>query len=500
MRKEIYLTIILFFILFLSGSLFASDFYISGINEAEYVYRNVPDSTHQYFQDQFEFDLNYDNFRFGMKFEGNFPKYEKFLPLDKVDPSDVSYEWCDRFLEYSQDEFMIRGGNFECVIGSGMIFHAYDDELLDEDNRLDGLYSRISKNKWALQAFYGVLPSEMDVSKNDIVNGADLKVTPFNSFSVGMAAISQKQFQDGTVYKYNIREVLAGRFEYFAEIFDLRVEYGESKQYHNISGKIDYGSGVYADLNIYAGKFTFTEAYKNYSDFNNGRNNRMSDLPTANYSGEPIAKDGNSSIPGKNEEGMQSVIRYVPNFDNEFIVNYAVGWSHDYDVRQCDFHAEFNHEFSSLSLRTEYSQLERRWENQEGLPNTWLRKSKPQIAADFFIGELPALVKLSCEIEDKDYELYLEKINEKHYEPLFQFDISYKDYSTSIMATNQVSELNDLTTGIPKIGLEFSAKLWDNTEAKLFVGKEKGGLVCRNGVCRDQSPFEGLRLELTTRF
>ncbi|MEA2104970.1 MAG: DUF6029 family protein [Candidatus Cloacimonadota bacterium] len=496
MRAKICLTTFFLSLLFLSGSLVASDFYISGVNQAEYIYRNAPDSTHQYFHDQFQFDLNYNSFRFGMKFEGNFPKYEKFSPLENITPSDISYEWTDRFLQYSQDEFMVRGGNFECVIGSGMIFHAYDDEVLDEDKQLDGLYARTSFNKWNFQAFCGVLPSKMDASKDEIVNGADLNISPLNSLSVGMAAISEKQFQDGTIYKYNIREVLSGRFEYSVELFDLRAEYGESKQYHNISGKIDYGSGLYTDLNIYAGKFTFTQAYKNYDDFDN----RLSDLPTANYSSEPIAKYGNSSIPGKNEEGLQSVIRFVPNFDNEFVVNYAVGWSHDYDVRQCDFHTEFNHEFSSISLRTEYSQLERRWENQEGLANTWLRKSKPQITADFFLGELPALLKLGCEIEDEDIEHHLEKVNEKYYEPLFQFDISYKDYSTSIMVTHQVSELENLTKGTPKVGVEFSAKLWDSTEANLFVGKEKGGLVCRNGVCRNQAPFEGLRLELTTRF
>jgi len=35
---------------------------------------------------------------------------------------------------------------------------------------------------------------------------------------------------------------------------------------------------------------------------------------------------------------------------------------------------------------------------------------------------------------------------------------------------------------------------------RLFVGKEKGGKVCRNGICKYRNQFEGLRLELITAF
>jgi hypothetical protein len=50
------------------------------------------------------------------------------------------------------------------------------------------------------------------------------------------------------------------------------------------------------------------------------------------------------------------------------------------------------------------------------------------------------------------------------------------------------------------IGSELKTSLSHNTELKLFAGKEKGGKVCRNGVCKYQSPFEGLRVELSTSF
>ena len=54
------------------------------------------------------------------------------------------------------------------------------------------------------------------------------------------------------------------------------------------------------------------------------------------------------------------------------------------------------------------------------------------------------------------------------------------------------------------------SRYWANMEVKypilegsdivLFAGKEPGGKVCRNGVCRYVAPFSGLRVELSTIF
>ncbi len=50
------------------------------------------------------------------------------------------------------------------------------------------------------------------------------------------------------------------------------------------------------------------------------------------------------------------------------------------------------------------------------------------------------------------------------------------------------------------LGAEISAEIFDDSLVRLFVGKEKGGKVCRNGVCKYRSQFDGVRLELSTSF
>jgi hypothetical protein len=48
--------------------------------------------------------------------------------------------------------------------------------------------------------------------------------------------------------------------------------------------------------------------------------------------------------------------------------------------------------------------------------------------------------------------------------------------------------------------IELKYPIFNHSDLILFGGKEAGGKVCRNGVCRYVAPFEGLKVELNTRF
>lgn len=43
-------------------------------------------------------------------------------------------------------------------------------------------------------------------------------------------------------------------------------------------------------------------------------------------------------------------------------------------------------------------------------------------------------------------------------------------------------------------------KFTKDSNLRLFVGQQRGGLKCISGVCRIFPPFEGARMELTVRF
>lgn len=478
-------------ILFLSH-LIAEEVAISGINEAHYVYRSVEGAHNQYFRDKFKFLLQYSNFRFGMSYVGELPKYRKFQPLNQMDSSDLYSEWEERYLEYNTGDYMVKAGNYDALIGSGMILHAYYNDDLDEDYRLDGFYGRVEKDKWSLQAFHGILPTEDEsVDANDVVNGADIEISPIQPLTLGFAALSNQEYQGADNYTYSIREVISGRIGYYHDFFELNTEYAESKQYHNELGGTNYGNAIYSDLNIYAGKFTLTGAYKNYDNFVH----RLNELPTVNHSEEPLVDYGYDV--GSGEEGYMTVIRFVPDFENEFIINFANGWSKDETIEQIDIYSKYRHDFEDFSIVAEYSQLENTW--QTGNVNFWAQEIKPKLSVDFMLADMPALLKAEYKME-KHGEYTHEEIETLKHEPSLQADLGIKEYAVSVLASYHFWDDGEIDANTPKIGVEVVAPIWSHTELKVFVGSEKGGLVCRNGVCNYQAPFDGARIDLITRF
>jgi hypothetical protein len=224
---------------------------------------------------------------------------------------------------------------------------------------------------------------------------------------------------------------------------------------------------------------------KNYRDYNF----RYSDLPTANYSSEPLS---DSWVAGLDEEGLMAEIGFNPNFNTEIIFNYAEGWSSDKDVRQADFYSEFRREFSDFIFKAEYSHLEQK----NAKISLWNKEITPALSMEFTVKEIPILLKLEHQLKSKDNISGIQT----HYEPKIQTDVSYKDYSISITVEHEYTNAEDFLKDNFWIGTELAITMFQNTDIRFFAGKEKGGKVCRNGSCRYQSEFEGIRLEITTTF
>jgi len=174
------------------------------------------------------------------------------------------------------------------------------------------------------------------------------------------------------------------------------------------------------------------------------------------------------------------------------ILNYAEGWSSDQKVRQSDLYSEFKHDFENFSLKAEYSALEQLNENS----NKWNKELTPAITIDMLLLDNPLLIK--AEYQYKEDENAAERIS--HYEPKIQSDISLGKYSLSLTVETQIGEAEDGEDGDFWIGGEIATNLFNNTDIRLFGGKEKGGIVCRNGVCKNQAAFNGLRLNIVTSF
>lgn len=466
-----------------------SEINYSILNEFNYTMSDRIIENRNYFSDKIQLQVQYASFRAGLKYEFYSPRFDKFLLINE-NMSDESIEstlkkneedenfFREYYLQYESNYLFAQIGTFDAVIGTGMVLHNFYDADFEEDTSLLGAYFNSYFSKWQAQLFAGLMESDLDEDENDELGAADLDFFLTDQLQLGASYVIHKQYIDDDTF--NQRDIMAGKLLYSSDLFELNTEYAQSEDEEDLEG-----TALFANLVTYLGNFTVVTSYKNYENFDV----HISDLPIANHSGQQLAHGWD---PGKDEEGIMGEIRFLPNYENEFLINYAEGWSSDFKVRQSDLYTEFKHEFDDLSVKLEYSALEQLNEN----ANLWEKELTPALTIDMLILENPLLIK--AEYQYKEDENAAE--NKSHYEPKLQTDLSLGNYSFSLTVETQIGEAEDGEDGEFWVGGEIATNLFGNTDIRLFGGKEKGGIVCRNGVCKNQAAFKGVRLNITTGF
>lgn len=484
--------LLLLLLLSLVISLTAVDLGITGINELEYVYRAVDDSLNHFLKDKFGFNLHYGNFNLGMKFIAELPRYDTFRKIEFLDNQDLAYEWKERYISYGSNGLFVLGGMFAETFGRGIVLSSFEDEDFDIDTRLEGVQLNFTKSHYIFKGVYGGFKSDI-VGKEDKTNlayGLDIDLHPARIITLGASVLGIRYIHSSN-NAYSLYNVYGGRLNLITDFLEL---YGEAAHLYENSDYKEFasldtkqGEAYYGNIISYLGKFTASLSYKNYDDFDH----RLNDLPTVNYSGEPLSDNPNNPI-GADEEGVMGELRFVPNFENEFIVNYAESWDSNKELRQADFYCEARHDFNDFSLSAEYSHLE----TVDDIQEKWEKKIKPALAVDFMMASYAVYTRAECEIINQEHTG--EEVT--YYEPLFQTDIDLDLLSLSFITEARYASDAGIAKARVYPGVEILADIYSSTQLKLFAGKEKGGKVCRNGTCRYQSSFEGIRLELITMF
>ncbi len=495
--------LILILLVVASVTIFAEEsFSVSGVNEIEYRYREAEgDSLKHYFKDDFSFRLNYKNFTFGMAFIGGYPEYSSYEGemVDQLEDEDIYYKWDERWIAYETEEMMVHAGTMDGSYGSGMTFRSWEDDDLDHDTRLEGAKAKYSKKFLTVQGMYAAYPIDRDgEEKNDIVSGADLEIKPIKQLRLGMTLLGLRQGHtvidpntNAETDKYSKLTTVGGRVNFNMDFIDFYAEYAKMKETELLVDDRD-GNGLYSTVTVYVPMFTITGGYKKYEDFNYRTDSvePLQDIPTMNHADEPLTDSGLK--PGEDEEGIMGEVRFVPDYASEVVVNYAEAWSSDDDYKQANLFLQGKHEFESYTITADYEHLE----YLNDVNETWEKEVTPALSFDFYIAEMPVMIRGEYEmISKKDGQ-----IEKEHNEPLLQMDMAIGDWNLSLMAETEYEEVGDIDKAPWWVGGEVSAPITDDTRFTLFAGKQKGGKVCRNGICRQQSAFEGVLLEMTTTF
>ncbi len=481
-------TFLLIILLSLSANLLYSELSFSGLNEFKYIYSNKDNEGKSYFSDEFQIQTQFRSFRTGIKFDLYKPRFDKFALTSTEEDENYIDEY---YLQYESDHWFVQAGTYEAVIGSGMVLHNFYDDDFESDSRLIGGYVNPVYDRWQVQLFAGLMESDISIHPDledeyDQLGAFDVDFNIIDNLTIGGSYVLHKENEviNSDEIKFNNRTVYAGKLNFSSSLFDLHTEYATSKDDEDVTG-----SAIYSNITSYIGKFTLIGAYKNYENFDV----RISDLPMVNHAGQILE---HSWDPGKDEEGLMGEIRFLPNYENEFVLNYAEGWNSNFMVRLSNFYSEFKHDFEVWSFKAEFESLEQL--NKEDA-NRWYKEITPALTFDFLVKDNPVLIKAEYQYKEED------KItgNHSHFEPRLQTDIAIGSYSLSVTVENQIGDSDspeDGDDGEYWIGGELATTIFNNTDVRLFYGKEKGGIVCSNGVCKNQAEFDGVRLTVTTTF
>jgi hypothetical protein len=493
MKKQNYLII---FMLFIVASVFAqNEFSFYGTNEFLFIYRSMDDDYQSQFDDdskinvenRLQFRSLYKNWQAGLKFNALHPKYEPFAstPGD-IHDEENEYFFEEFYLQYEGMSAILRAGTFDAVIGSGMALHTYYDRDVDEDASLRGGYFSYFNDFINSKLFFGIMKPESENYREegefDQVGAADIEIAFTDFLKIGTAYALHRQNQSLTANvdeDYLQRQIMSGRINFNIDLLELNSEYAYSNDDNEQSG-----NAFYTSISAYLGKFSLLSAYKNYRDFNF----YISDLPTVNHSEEPLHL---STEPGFDEEGLLGEIRFIPNYENEFTISAAEAWNSDKSLKMADYFISYKREFSFGNITAEHSHLEQ-WQKD----TNWLKELTPHLAFEYYHDVVPVTLKLEYIMKEEANRAE----TKSHDEPKIQLDLSYQNYSVSFIGMTQVGDSFNANDGDIWLGMEVAAYLFENTDIRLFYGKEKAGKVCRNGVCKFQPEFDGARLLITTTF
>ncbi len=486
------ISLILALVLFsLSFSLVAQEtLRIGGLNEASYIYRTAPDSLNSYFRNSFNFNLAYRNFGFGMTFNAELPKYSNTQSelLEDISSQSLKLGWREIYAYYHKDSFKIHAGTLTETFGSGMIFRSWEDLEFDQDNRIDGFLMRYD-SVLKLKTLYGALPSANDPEKYDLAYGADAEYPILSFLRMGASAISYRTFGyiNPITMKdvYDQRDILGARTSVSFDALEINAEYAHSERYVPNQSTKAKGDALYANASYFLHPFQVGTAYKKYDSFGY----RLQDLPLANYHNETLADNQASGI---DEEGFQAWFSWEILDNLSFKADYAEAWNKAKDKKMNDIYTTMDWYIGSTLIAVEYAQIEKinetlsQWQT-ENIPSL-------QIGTDVWGN----YVTFKAEYKYLEKQVF-EKVS-SHYEPKLQTDLTLGKLSMSLGVQSSWEDISELGSAVYSTNVELKYPVFEHSDLTFFAGKDAGGKICRNGICRYVAPFQGLKLELSTRF
>lgn len=443
-----------------------------------------------------------------------------------------------RFVEYRKDNVYLRAGNFNQLYGRGLGLNLFENRGLAFDTWMDGVMAVYKTDRYSVTLSGGIIEAwdSVFIAKTEryAVRTASAEVYPLRGMKAGVAYIYTEGRIPQAVGEKRVKAEIPTLFaEYSNDQFAIYLDYALKRSNLIDENTIVYGNGLFASFSYFKDALSVTVDYKNYrfdprdpfekDDF--GRASKA--LPFQN--GPIVQKEHSSTLLSRalhqvdfnDETGLQGEIRYLFGDKLDVALNASLSSRHFdylYDAGNFTFIKQDNSSLlpSGSTTRSPFTEIYIEGEYYyDGVNSVKLSAAtrKKVYYSDFTAGANSHTIS-SVVVPVKGqhtfnrewglmYQAEYENVNDN-------YNTAREKYSNYFLAASLIWKgfLNgtvryETTNNPADASGESNWILWEggvrvNQQNTLVVsyGKERGGQVCSNGVCRYILPYKGFRLQL----
>lgn len=446
-----------------------------------------------------------------------------------------------RFFEYDDSKFYGRIGDFSQLYGRGLALNLFENRGLGYDTWMDGMKVKYTSDYFNLSALYGTVDfnDSITIARHEIhkIRGGNLEITPIKNLALGLTYIysksSIKLIREIKPVEINLPSIY---LNFSLSDFTLLFDYAYKETKIENENKKSLGAGYYGALSYNIAGLGITLDYKNYffderdpfEKYDITRPTRM-----AQFQNPPIVMKEHSytlltraihEIDFNDETGLQLEVLKSIGESTELNFNASIASRHGYhkynpslfsfdmQERSLDFLPSFSNEYSPY------------WElfgeivyyfDESTYAKLALARRDKTFYDEFFEGRNSHVIKstvLPIQINHSLSNFYAVEFQGEFEKVFDNYNEKQKHFSNFLFTLiNTFSSQFTLTARFEFTNNKFEVsgkQDWFTIETGLRItqgnillasyGKERGGQVCSNGVCRYIQPFEGFRFSIIT--
>ncbi len=447
-----------------------------------------------------------------------------------------------RFVEYRKDNLYLRVGNSSELYGRGLVLNLFENRGLAYDTWIDGIKAGYKIGNFNASIIAGTIESTDSINilrtERYKLRGGNIEYRLLKSIKLGLSYVSAK----AEIPQFN--QTIANTDAEFPEFyFDFNKgpinlflnwanKWTNTPQINNSSK----GYGMYSALSYAGEKVGVTIDYKNYRfDIQDPllKNDETRTTKVMPFQNPPIVMKEHSytllsralhQVNFNDEVGFQIDVNYSVNTDLNFNLNFSLSSQHNaYNFssstfsfaeskRENNFLPSSEDKFSpyteifaegeyyfNLNTAIRFGTAYRKkviFNEFTGLAGSHIIKSYvvPLQFQHIFSSDLSAIFQYEIESVEDNFNTEQERFNNQYISIISSI---YRNFTAAVRYefTNNNYDLSGRKDWL--LG-ELGYRITGANLVTVSYGRERGGQVCSNGICRYILPFKGFRLTLQT--